>query len=167
MIFLFSFLSLHFTVRLLFLHLIWCWFSWEIRFSRNRACKNRPSIQHGSRFHQIIVYIFRFCFNDGLKLKPEATKYDFFFFYLTLIRIRIRCTWFFFLLFPDFRKKERSLSILLFFFSSYIWNYWLHNGPVKIKAIGICASASRMECKNRFLLKREEKNMILISNVKR
>lgn len=102
--------------------------------------KNTAAIPHGSRFHQIIVYIFCFCFNNSLEQKPVATKYDsflffFFFFFrfslprysqlqlcfafvLSLVHLISFFFCFFFLLvcsLTDFRRKERLTAVLFDF----------------------------------------------------
>lgn len=115
------------------------------------AKNQSDAIQYSSRFHQIIVYIFCFCFNNGLRQKPVATKSSSSFsFCLTysLSHLSYLCgaldVCFFSVLLPFFSWLFRSLNFAEkngylsrfrcgFFFLLFVWNYWLHNGPVKIK----------------------------------
>lgn len=130
-----------------------------------------PGIEHAKTFHpfntvavfiKLLFIYFAFVLtkvsSKNQKLQ-STTSFSFtwlsfaFAFVLSLVHL----IFFFFYFFLIFAKRTISFDFVVVFFYSYIWNYWLHNGPVKIKAISICASASRMECKERFLLKREVK----------
>lgn len=121
--------------------------------------KNTAAIPHGSRFHQIIVYIFCFCFNNSLEQKPVATKYDSFLFFffshflfsfprysqlqlcfafvLSLVHLIsfFFCFFFFVGVFSHWFSQKRTVNCSSFWFLLFCAsNYWLHNGPVKIKA---------------------------------
>lgn len=81
--------------------------------------KNTAAIPHGSRFHQIIVHIFCFCFNNSLEQKPVATKYDsflfFFFFSFSFFFSSLLSTSTLFRICLIFGALDFFLFLLLFF----------------------------------------------------